>query len=277
MYHRNDSFLGQGGVKIRTQYWGPEREPVAVVLLVHGLAEHSDRYGELVERLVKRRYAVYALDHRGHGDSGGARCQVDRFDWLVADLGTLYARMRADQPAARAFLLGHSMGGAVAFAWALRNQDKLRGLVLSAPALGVDPKLPWLQQQAAKLMSKVAPNAGVLQLPADQISRDPVVVRRYEEDPRVHRGKVPARTAVELFGAMERFPALAPELALPVLVVHGTGDRLVPLDFCRPVYERLGSRDRTVKLYPGLYHEVFNEPERAQVYADVEAWLDAHL
>jgi alpha-beta hydrolase superfamily lysophospholipase len=126
-------------------------------------------------------------------------------------------------------------------------------------------------------LSRFSPNTGALTLPATAISRDPAVVRAYESDPLVFRGAIPARTLVELLEAMATFPDAVSRLRMPVLVQHGTADRLVPLAATRPLYERLGnSKQRTLRVYEGLFHEAYNEPEREQVLADLEAWIEHH-
>jgi len=259
------------------QAWLPERDPRAVVVISHGLAEHGGRYAELAARLVSSGYAVYALDHRGHGRSTGERANIDRFAYVVSDLSAFVGRAQQQHPDAPVFLLGHSMGGAIALDCALRYLGSLRGLVLSAPALAPGEAVPPLKAWIVRLLSRLAPGTGALTLPAAAISRDPAVVRAYEADPLVFRGAIPARTLVELLDAMAAFPESAPRLKVPVLVQHGTGDRLVPVAATRPVYERLGRAGlRTVRLYDGLYHEAYNEPEREQVIADLEAWIAAH-
>jgi len=265
------------GRRLHTQRWLPDGAPRAVVVLAHGLAEHSGRYGELARHLTERGQALYGLDHRGHGRSAGPRANIERFDYVVADLATLIADIRAADPSRPLFLLGHSMGGAIALCYALQNPTLLDGLVLSGPLLATDPKVPLLKRLAGRVLSVVAPSAGLLKLDASAISRDPVVVREYVNDPLVFHAAIPARTLIELLAALRWLAARAPELRMPVLALHGTADRLVPLEFVAPVYERLGSPDRTVYRYDGLYHEVFNEPERARVFADLEAWLEAHL
>ena len=277
MRHETGEQSGNLGRRLYTQRWLPDRAPRAAIVLAHGLAEHSGRYGELARRLTARGFALHALDHRGHGRSQGPRANIERFAYVVDDLGALIAGVRAEDPARPLFLLGHSMGGAVALSYALQNPTLLDGLLLSAPLLGVDPNVPPLKQLAGRVLSLLAPSVGLLTLPSDQISHDPVVVREYDNDPLVFHGPIPARTLIELLAALDWLRERTPELRMPVLALHGTGDRLVPLEFVAPVYERLGSPDRKVLQYEGLYHELFNEPERARVFADLEAWLEAHL
>jgi lysophospholipase len=278
MRHRVTEFEGHGGVTLRLQSWQPDDGPVRATLVVaHGLGEHGGRYGELVARLVARGFAVYAPDHRGHGRSGGPRAQVGRFAWLVEDLDAVMQQAAREHPGARRFLLGHSMGGAIALTWALDHPGQLAGLILSGPAIAPPAAVPATTVMMVRLLSFVAPGTGAIALPPEDVSRDPAVVRAYIEDPLVLHGPVPARTLAELLLAMKALPPRVQALRDPVLVLHGTADRLVAYADVAPVFERLGSPDRTVRTYPGLYHEVLNEPERAQVFADLEAWLDAHL
>jgi alpha-beta hydrolase superfamily lysophospholipase len=271
---RNDLQLtGVGGVALRARSWVGEAPPAAILVISHGLAEHGGRYDHVATRMVAEGHAVYALDHRGHGRSGGRRANVDRFDYLVSDLHELVAHARRAGPGLPVFLLGHSMGGAIAFGYALRHQDELQALALSAPALAAGDAVPALQLLLVRILSVILPNLGALMLPASAVSRDPAVVKAYEEDPLNFRGSIPARTLAELMRAMQGFAGQAPQIRLPVLVQHGTADALVPLAATQPVYERIGSTDRTVKLYEGLFHEVLNEPERDRVLDDLVAWL----
>ncbi len=268
---------GAGGLVLRTRRWLPAGEPRALFVLVHGLAEHAGRYAGLVRAMRTRGFAVFALDHRGHGESGGRRAQIDRFDFLIEDLTLLVDSARAAFPRKPLVLFGHSMGGAIAFAWAVRHPDELAALILSGPLLGIDGAAAAspLRLALVRTLSRLAPNLPALTLPADAVSRDPESVRAYESDPLVHRGAIPARTAAELMQHVGAFAAGAPSLRMPVLVLHGTGDRLVPLAATLPVVQAIGSRDKTVRHYEGLYHELLNEPERAQVLADIVGWLEA--
>ena len=263
-----------GGLDLEARAWLPDGPVRTVIVLAHGLGEHCGRYAWLAAALVARGHAVYALDHRGHGRSPGPRANIERFDHLVSDFCAFVGRASRQHFETPVVLLGHSMGGAVAFAAALRLQASLRGLVLSAPALGTNQPVAVGRRLLARTLSSLAPNTGLLRLPAAAVSRDPAVVRAYESDPLVHHGAIPARTLVELLAAMEGFLAQAPELRLPTLALHGTADTLVPVEGVRPVYQAIDVRKRTVRYYHGLYHEVFNEPERAQVLADVLHWLD---
>lgn len=273
MRQREFAGAGIGGLTLRGQAWLPEHDPEAVIVVAHGLAEHSGRYETLASTLSARGFAVYALDHRGHGRSEGARANLDRFAHAVSDFCAFAGRSAKQHPGAPVYLLGHSMGGAIAFASALRLQETLRGLILSAPALALGEQGSTLRVATARMLSAVAPNVGVLKLDATAVSRDPRVVREYTADPLVFHGSIPARTVVELLDAMADFAAQAPRLRLPVLTLHGTADRLVPVAPVRPVYQAFGSKDRTSRFYDGLYHEVFNEPEREQVIADLLSWL----
>lgn len=273
MRRRELKTAGIGGLDLYAQAWLPESHVRAVVVVAHGLGEHSGRYAGLAETLVGSGHAVYALDHRGHGHSPGARANIERFEYLVSDFGAFAGRAARQHPDTPVFMLGHSMGGAVAFASALRLQSTLRGVVLSAPALGTDDAAPNGRRMLARVLSSVAPNTGVWRIEAARISRDPAIVQAYASDPLVHHGPIPARTVVELLDAMQGFLAQAPRLRLPSLVLHGTADSLVPVGATRPVYQALDAQKRTVKYYEGLFHEVFNEPERAQVLDDLQQWL----
>jgi acylglycerol lipase len=249
---------------------------VAVLLVVHGLAEHSSRYGNVVDYFVPRGYAVYALDHRGHGRSGGQRAYVERFDDYHVDLKTFFDMVRNWHPDAKIFMIGHSMGGTISLAYALRHQDELDGLLLSGASVKVGESISPLVIALGKLIAILLPKMGVVVLDASTISRDPAVVTAYDNDPLVYRGKVPARTGAELIGTMQALPDQVSQLRLPILIMHGTDDRLGDPQGSQWLFQSVGSSDKTLKLYEGYYHEIFNEPEHERVLADVETWLAAH-
>ena len=274
--HADGRFEGAGGVEIYWQAWLPEGSLRAVVVLAHGASEHGGRYAWVGEHLASRGYAVYALDHRGHGRSGGTRAVIDRLERAVDDIDTMRATAIARHPGAPVFLLGHSMGGCLALAYALRYQDRLNGLVLSAPVAALETASP-AERVLGAILSAVAPAVGVFEIDPNLVSRDPEVVRDYEQDPLNSHGKLPARTVAEITSEVRSFHDRVPELRLPLLVMYGTADELVVPDGSVMVHERAGSRDKRIIPYDGLYHEILNEPERGRVVEDLAAWLDERV
>jgi acylglycerol lipase len=270
MASRDGWIASDDGKRLYWQAWLPEGEPRCTVVLAHGVNEHGGRYRHVGERLAREGIAAYAPDHRGHGRSDGHPALIDRLDHVVADLKVFVDTVCGDGP--RPFLLGHSLGGAVSVTYALRHGDSLAGLVLSGPAVATDAVSPALKA-VSQILSAVAPRLPVFQIDETLISRDSEVVRAFLEDPLVHTGKLPARTLGEITRSMETLPRQVSELRTPLLLLHGEKDALCPPEGSRMVYDGARTSDRTLKLYPGLYHEVFNEPEREQVMDDLVAWL----
>jgi acylglycerol lipase len=264
---------GAGGRRIYWQSWTPESEPKALIMIVHGAGEHSGRYGHVAEALVEDGYAVYALDHRGHGRSDGPRALIDRLDSAVADLDRLVNEALAEHPALPVFVLGHSVGGTIAVRYALDHQGGLTGVVLSGPLAAIDAAAPL--RFAGRVLSVVVPTLPLIAVDPALVSRDPQVVAAYQSDPLVHHGKLPVRTLAELISAIDQFPDAVRAITVPTLILYGSADRLCPPSGSGMLGERIGSEDKTVKAYEGLYHEILNEPERDEVLADIRAWLSA--
>ncbi|QBJ96144.1 alpha/beta hydrolase [Rhodococcus sp. ABRD24] len=277
MQHIESDFSGVHGTRIVYDVWRPDGEPTGVLLLAHGLGEHARRYDHVVARLTEIGLVVYAPDHRGHGRSGGKRIDLRNWSDFTDDLHHLSKLAAAENPGLDRFLLGHSMGGAIALSYALDHQDELAGLILSAPAVVLATGTPKIVIEIGKILGRFAPGVPVETLDAKAVSRDPKVVAAYESDPLVYHGKVKAGIARGLITSAESFPARLPSLTLPVLVLHGTDDRLADVAGSRMIAERAGSADLTLETYDGLFHEVFNEPEQDKVLDDLVDWLRPRL
>ena len=277
MKHIEGNFKGVRNTSIYDQAWLPEGNIKAVLLIVHGLGEHSGRYMNVVNHFLPLGYAVYGLDHIGHGKSEGAREVVQRFEDYTDTLAIYYTMVKGWQAGKPIFLLGHSMGGLIVPYYLLEHQDDFKGAIISAPLVKVGDNITPATIFMGKLLSVLAPKMGLLPLDAHNISRDPAVVEAYINDPLVFHGKTPARLAAELLKAMQCISAEADKITLPFIVLQGGEDKLVEPTGAQMLYDKASSKDKTIKLYQGLYHEVFNEPEREQVLKDVETWLAAHV
>jgi acylglycerol lipase len=261
------SFDGVGGVRIVYDVWTPEADPCGVVVVAHGYAEHARRYDHVAQRFGESGLVTYALDHRGHGRSGGKRVYLRDISEYTEDFHTLVGIAAADHPRLKPIVLGHSMGGGIVFAYGVEHPDDYAAMVLSGPAVDAQDAVSPVMVFAAKLLGKIAPGLPVQALPTDAVSRDPDVVAAYNADPLVHHGKLPAGIARALIAVGETMPRRAAALTAPLLVVHGS----------RRLVECVGATDVHLKVYPELYHEVFNEPERAVVLDDVASWIEVRL
>jgi acylglycerol lipase len=275
MAHFEGTFAGALGGRTYWQSWTPET-PVGVVVLVPGVSEHSSRYAHVARRLNDAGYAVYGVDHRGHGRSSGPKGNLGRITGTVADLHTVRGLAERELPGLPVFVLGHSLGGLIALDYVTTTgADGLSGLALSGTA--IDPSIGTrLERRLAPLLSAVVPGLGIVTLDAASISKDPEVVSAYRADPLVYTGKVRARTGAETLLAIARVSRALSNLTLPVLVMHGSDDRLASPRGAQLLIDSMGSPDKTLRLYDGFYHEIFNEPEREQVFADLVEWLDTH-
>jgi alpha-beta hydrolase superfamily lysophospholipase len=259
------------------QYWQgwSVPDPAGVVVLVHGAHEHGGRYAHVAERLAAGGYASYAPDHPGHGRSPGRRGNIVSLAAAVEGVAQT-SRAAADRhPGVPLFVYGHSLGGLVALQYLTGEpHERVAGGVVSAPALDTSTANP-VQRVLAPVLSRLAPDLGVLQLDAETVSRDPEVVAAYRSDPLNHTGRMAARTGTEIMLGAAAMPARLRGLRLPLLVLHGGADRLMPPSASEVVRAHAGSPDLTVRIWDGLFHEPHNEPEKDQVLDDVVAWLDA--
>ncbi|MBN9491941.1 lysophospholipase [bacterium] len=274
--HGNDRILSRGAASIFEQWWLPPGDPRAVVAIVHGYAEHSGRYAHVAAFLNARGYAVEALDLRGHGQSSGRRVYVHSFSEYLSDVARFLRAVNERHPGKPVFLLGHSMGGGIATLFVIARKPDIAGLILSGPALRVRSAPTGLKMRALRAFGKVMPAYALSPLPAAAISRDATVVQAYENDPLVYRGGMRLGHGAASIRALQRVQLDMEEIELPLLVMHGSADRLTSPEGSEELVERARSTDKTLKIYDGLYHEIFNEPEQQTVMRDLATWLDAH-
>lgn len=259
------------------QHWRCEADADAVVLLVHGLGEHCARYQTVAEVLTAANIAVCGFDLPGHGNSPGHAGFVDSFDDFNTAVLSFRQNVESWYPGKPVFLLGHSMGGLVSSLVLLKNQAQFAGCILSGPAI-MSPLQPGFVQMAMiSVLSKLAPKAGVLQLDAKGVSRDAAVVEAYINDPLVHHGKVSARLVKELFKSMQAVQDQAASIEIPMLLLHGGADSMAAPAGSEFLHQHISSEDKSVEIFDGLYHEIFNEPESADIHAKLVVWIKQRL
>eukprot|EP00929_Paragymnodinium_shiwhaense_P118221 TRINITY_DN9013_c0_g2_i1.p1 TRINITY_DN9013_c0_g2~~TRINITY_DN9013_c0_g2_i1.p1 ORF type:complete len:338 (-),score=51.87 TRINITY_DN9013_c0_g2_i1:111-1124(-) len=258
-----EAFVNAHGLLIRFRSWLPAGKPKAILILCHGFGEHVGRYETLGQAFADAGFAVYALDHQGHGGSEGTRAYTRSFDDFVTDVLKL-ASIAKDRfrDCKKMFILGHSMGGAIATLTAMKEPALWSAVVLSGPALAPDPKVATPNMVAiARFLSGRLPKLKLDPLPAEEICSDPTVVRDYVRDPLVYHEGMRARMAVNFLSFFDYIDANASKFTLPVLVMHGTEDKLTRPEGSAQFFEAVGTpqKDKQIILYPGLKHEIFKE------------------
>ena len=202
---------------------------------------------------------------------------VRQFSDYTDTLASYVEHVRAIHPSLPLFLYAHSVGALIAAIYLFDHDVALSGVVFSGPCVKIPSNVSATTVLLAKALSRMAPKLGVSPVDASGISRDPAEVRAYVDDPLVYNGKTTARLASELMKAMQRVSAEASKITLPALIVHGGEDRIIDPDGSQMLHAILGSQDKTLTIYDGLFHEIHNEPEHPQVLADISAWLDTHV
>ena len=273
------SFTSQDGLKIFYRNYRANDERAGVVI-AHGLGEHSGRYHNVIGTLLPRGISIWALDHRGHGQSDGHRGHILAFEEYLNDLSTIVQLAKRELPRGmKCFLLGHSLGGLIALNFALRFPKMIDGVIASSPALGITVKVPALKGFFGKVMSSIWPGLSLRnEIDVSKLSHDEDAVRAYVEDPLVH-DRVSTRLFTEVLAAMEEANQSASKLAVPTLIQAAGEDYLADTTDSKLFFEKLTVNDRTFHVYEGLYHEIYNEREgqRAKVLNDLEVWMEAHI
>jgi alpha-beta hydrolase superfamily lysophospholipase len=247
----------------------------AAVLILHGIHEHSGRYEDMMRALGGHGLACWAPDYRGHGRSGRVPGDLEGMDRVLGDIERVQGLAAAARPGLPLFLLGHSLGGLVALRYALDHQRELAGLVLSATSVSIpdNMQVPAVILKAAALLARLLPRLPVQAFEWREVSRDPEVIREIRDDPLYYKGKIRARTGHELLRTMAAVSGRLEEIRLPVLVMNGGEDRLYPPRSSEEVHRRVASTDKTLRIFPGVWHELHREPERGEVFALVAGWI----
>jgi alpha-beta hydrolase superfamily lysophospholipase len=273
--YKEESLDGAGGLKIFTRSWRPEGQARGVVVLSHGFNSHSGYYLWVAEQLLGSGLAVYALDYRGRGQSDGERYYVEKFSEYQGDLDMTVKRARSREPGLPIFILGHSAGGVIACNYVLDNQADIAGLICESFAYQVPA--PDFALAVLKGLSHIAPHAHVLKLKKEDFSRDPKVVKALIDDPLLADEVQPTKTVAEMVRADERLKRDFGKFTLPVLIIHGTRDTVTRPEGSKEFYANASSKDKTLKLYEGYFHDPLSDIGKEVVMNDIRSWLAARL
>lgn len=266
------------GLALHTLVTEPIEQPVAKVILIHGFGDHSEAlpYRNLTRHLVAHNFAVYSFDLRGHGQSEGQRMFVQNWDEIGTDVGSFVDCVRQEAPALPLFLVGLSMGGLIALNYVIKNPAGIRGIVAAAPAVGT-PGIPPIIKRLMPVFSRLMPMASINPgLDLSRISRDSAAAQEYTTDPHFQTKTTP-RLAAEVLTAIDQTRNLAPQIKLPLLILHGAEDTIAPPDGSAEFFSQISSTDKERITYPGAYHNLFIETNREQVFSDIVHWLEKHF
>ena len=277
MDHTDGYFRNQQNQSIYYQFWMPNSTPKAALLVVHGLNEHSGRYLHFADYFTAKGYAVYSYDHIGHGKSEGTRSFVKKFSYFIDDLVAYIKMIDGWVDGIPIFPVGHSLGGLITTNMLIDHQNLVSGAVLSGSVVLVPGYVSKFTITIGKIISVILPKMGLLEIDKQSLSQDPEVVQAYLDDPLVYNGKITVRVSSEMNQAVERFKFEGGKITLPVLILHGSEDRIVDPTCSEYLHEKVSSSDKQLTIYKGYFHEIYNEPEKQSVYDDVLTWLENHL
>lgn len=276
MQHFESIFSASDGTSLYYQCWHPDKNPKAVMVIVHGFGDHSGRYTNIINQLESLDFAFYSYDHRGHGLSAGNRGYISSWSEYRDDLAVflqLVAEKEKNQPL---FIYGHSMGGLVVLDFLLHNKIDIRGVIASAPLLA-QPSISPVLVLISRILSRIKPNFSIdTKVDPNVISKDKNEVMRYASDPLVHSiGTV--RLGTEMTATINYTQEHAGDFTYPILLVVGSADALVPKEGTITFFNNIASKDKTMNQYPNGFHELHNDDDKEKVLDDMAAWLQKHL
>ena len=277
MQHADFSWrTGADQLKLFGQVWSPIQEPIAVIALVHGMGEHSSRYRRLAEFFTSNNIAVITFDQRGHGRSEGKKGHITHFNQLLEGIEELVERANLRFKQKPIFLYGHSMGGNVALNYALKKPSALKGVIATGPWLRLAFEPPAIQLKLANIMRNLYPGfSQSSKLNVNHLSRDKAVVEAYQKDKYVH-DRITASFFTNLYSSGMYALQHANELKIPALIMHGEEDKITS----EPASAEFAKRANLMseyKSWPGMYHEIHNEPEKEEVFSYILNWIKGQL
>ena len=278
MNHFETSYTTHDGLKLYLQAWMPEN-PKAGLLLVHGLGEHSGRYGHMVEKLNDLGVAVFTFDGRGHGKSseGKPNAYFDSYEDYLKDINALFGKVKGYLPGKPAFLYGHSMGGGLVTAYVLKYKPQAAGVIISSPAIKEAEGTSPILIAVSGLINRWFPKLKVLKLDISGVSRIQEEVEKYKSDPLIYQQNIPARTGFELYQMMRFVQSQAENFELPFLLIHGDADRLTNPKGSELLAQKAKSTDKTFHIFPGGYHELINDSDREEVMEVIVDWVEKRI
>ncbi len=270
------SWTDKQGLKFYSKGWEPDGKPKAVVALVHGHGEHIGRFAHVGRAFNEAGYAVMGFDLRGHGQSGGPRGHTPSFEAFMQDIDLFLEQVRRRYPGLPMFLYGHSIGGALVLNYGLRRKPDVKGVIATSPALHTEPEQHPDKVILAKVLGGLLPTVVISTgLQTSMLSHDPAVAEAYTNDPLVH-DRISLGFGKIMLEANQWALQHASEFPLPLLLVHGTEDKIAYPSSSEEFAAALGGK-ATLVLWDNLYHETHNEPQKAEVLKTTIQWMDEHL
>ena len=264
-------------IKLFEQSFVPEEDPKGVIVILHGLTEHSGCYTKVSKIIASHNYAVSLLDLRGHGKSDGPLVFIDSFDEYLDDLSVFFGIVKKRFPQKPVFLLGQGMGGLISVLFIMEKKPETRGLILSAPALSVREAMPWFLRKIFWFFGMLFPRWPFVKISHHSLSKDLKILQDFDKDPLVYHGKIYARTWLELIRASKEVRERCSEIETPVLILNSREDQMTGFEASQDMYAKIGSIDKTLKIYEGLSHLLLLETEGKRVVKDIIQWTDSRV